>query len=142
MKPTIRQRLLGFLGSAVKGLRWISIFSLGKIGSRIGVTFRIPECRHLGPYLCYIQVVKSAGRTPNVRISARAHGMLRKLAEEAEESMQAILERAIERYRREEFLRAANQDFEALQRNRKAWREELKQRKIWERTLADGLDKQ
>ncbi len=85
--------------------------------------------------------MKAARRTPNVRISPRTHQLLRQLAKEAEESMQSILHKAIESYRREEFLRAANRDYAALRRNPKAWRDELRERALWERTLADGLDK-
>jgi predicted transcriptional regulator len=65
--------------------------------------------------------VKSESRTPaNVRISPHAHEQLRQLAKEEEESMQAVLDKAIEHYRREEFLRHANADFAALKRNSKA----------------------
>ncbi len=53
--------------------------------------------------------------------------------------MQAVLDKAIERYRREKFLRDANADFAALKRNRRAWKEELKERELWEHTLSDGL---
>ena len=79
--------------------------------------------------------------TPNVRISPRTHQLLQQLAEEADESMQAILDKAIESYRREEFLRAANRDYASLRRNHKVWKEELRERELWEQTLADGLDK-
>ena len=85
--------------------------------------------------------MKSASRTPNVRISSHAHQLLRQLAKEADESMQAILDKAIENYRREEFLRAANRDYAALRRNPKGWKEERRERELWEQTLADGLDK-
>ena len=54
--------------------------------------------------------------------------------------MQSVLDRAIEAYRRERFLRDANADFAALKKDRKAWRDELAERKLWERTLGDGLD--
>ena len=67
---------------------------------------------------------------------------LRQLAEEEQQSMQAILDRALERYRRENFLRAANADFEALRCDPKAWKEELRERELWEQTLADGLAKE
>jgi hypothetical protein len=67
--------------------------------------------------------------------------MLQQLAKQADESMQSILDKAIENYRREEFLRAANRDYAALRRNPKAWKEELGERELWERTVADGLDK-
>ena len=53
--------------------------------------------------------------------------------------MQAVLDTAIERYRRERFLHAANADFAALRSDPKAWKEELKERELWEHTLADGL---
>ncbi len=56
--------------------------------------------------------------------------------------MQAILDKAIERYRRETFLRAANADYAALRRSPKAWKNELRERKIWEQTLADGIEKE
>jgi predicted HicB family RNase H-like nuclease len=47
--------------------------------------------------------MKSTTRTPNVRISPRAHEFLCQLAEEEQQSMQSILDSAIERYRRERF---------------------------------------
>ena len=63
-------------------------------------------------YKCYGLVVKSATIKPKARLSPR---------------------------RRENFLHAANADFAALKRNPKAWKEELRERKLWEQTLADGL---
>ncbi len=55
--------------------------------------------------------------------------------------MQAVLDRAIERYRRESFLRAANSDFQALKGDSRAWKHEAQERQLWEQTLTDGLDK-
>lgn len=86
--------------------------------------------------------MKPSNRTPNVRVSLRAHDLLRQLAEQEQQSMQVILDRALERYRRETFLRAANADFDALRNDPKAWKEELGERKRWEETLADGLAKE
>jgi hypothetical protein len=86
--------------------------------------------------------MRSATRTPNIRLSARSHALLRQIADEEQQSMQAVLDQAIERYRRERFLHAANADFAALKRNAKAWKEELRDRELWERTLPDGLAKQ
>jgi hypothetical protein len=83
--------------------------------------------------------MKSATRTPNVRISPRAHELLRQLAEEERRSMQSVLDRALEGYRRDRFLRAANADFAALQGDAKAWKEELGERELWEQTVADGI---
>ena len=55
--------------------------------------------------------------------------------------MQAVLDKAIERYRRERFLRAANEEYASLKRDPKAWKQELHEREIWESTSADGLGK-
>ncbi len=66
--------------------------------------------------------------------------MLRKLAREERAPMQSILERALENYRRERFLRGANADFAALKKNTKAWKQEIAERELWEKTLRDGLD--
>jgi hypothetical protein len=85
--------------------------------------------------------VKADSRAPNVRISPHSHELLRRLAEEEAESMQAVLDKAIERYRRERFLRAANSEYEALRRDPKAWKQELQERAIWEQATADGLDR-
>ena len=85
--------------------------------------------------------MKAESRAPNVRISPHAHELLRQLAEEEAESMQAVLDKAIERYRRERFLRAANTEYEALRRDPKAWKQELQEREIWQQTTADGLDR-
>lgn len=86
--------------------------------------------------------MKSTTHTPNVRISPRAHELLRQLAEEEQQSMQSVLDRAIEGYRRERFLRGANEDFAALKRNRKTWKQELRDRELWETTVADGISKE
>jgi hypothetical protein len=85
--------------------------------------------------------MKPATNTPNVRLSPRSHALLRQIAGEEQKSMQAVLDEAIERYRRERFLHAANADFAALKRDPKAWKEELRERELWEHTLADGLAK-
>ena len=84
---------------------------------------------------------KAESRAPNVRISPHAHELLRQLAEEEQASMQAVLDRAIERYRRESFLRAANSEMQALKNDPRAWKQEVQERQLWEQTLADGLDK-
>ena len=83
--------------------------------------------------------MKFATRTPNVRISPHAHELLRQLAEDEQRSMQSILDRALEEYRRERFLRAANADFAALKGDGDAWKQELGERELWEQTLADGI---
>lgn len=78
---------------------------------------------------------------PSTRISEPTREVLRKLAEESGESMQAVLEKAIELYRRQRFLEESNRAFEALQANPEIWKTEQAEREAWDITLADGLEK-
>jgi hypothetical protein len=64
------------------------------------------------------------------------------MAKEEHQSMQSVIDRALEGYRREKFLRAANADFAALRCDPEAWKKDLRERDLWEQTLADGLDKE
>jgi hypothetical protein len=49
---------------------------------------------------------------------------------------------ALEEYRRRLFLEEANQAFAELRKDPTAWQEELEERRIWDRTLADGLEEE
>jgi predicted transcriptional regulator len=75
-----------------------------------------------------------------VRITRSAHAALRALAEETDESMTEILEKAIEAYRKQRFLDGLNADFAALRKNQAAWEDELAERNEWDATLSDGLE--
>jgi hypothetical protein len=75
-----------------------------------------------------------------VRISRSTHAALRALAEESDESMTEVLDKAIEVYRRQRFLTGLNADFAALRKNKAAWAEELAERAMWDAALADGLE--
>ena len=75
-----------------------------------------------------------------VRVSEPTHRTLRELAEQLGESMQGILDQAIEDYRRKHLLQRANAGYAALRAHTEAWEEELAERADWEATLSDGLD--
>ncbi len=75
-----------------------------------------------------------------VRISERARDHLRVLAAEEGETMQAVLEKAVEHYRRQRFFDQLDAAYAALRADPEAWREELEERQLWEATLEDGLD--
>ena len=66
---------------------------------------------------------------------------LRSLASREEKPMQEVLEKAIELYRRKRLLEMGNEAYAALRNDPRAWEQELAERKLWESTLADGLDK-
>lgn len=73
-----------------------------------------------------------------VRISESYQKTLRELALCDGKSMQAIVEQAIESYRRQRFLEGLSKDFEKLQNDTKAWQAELQERKEWDITMSDG----
>ena len=78
--------------------------------------------------------------TANIRISAEGRERLRELARKERQPMGAILERAIERYRRASFLEGANAAYAALKSDPSAWADELAERKRWESAGTDGLE--
>jgi hypothetical protein len=75
-----------------------------------------------------------------VRISRSTHAALRALADESNESMTDVLDKAIEIYRRQRFLAGLNADFAALRKNKAAWEEERAERTMWDAALTDGLE--
>ncbi|MBW4573569.1 MAG: hypothetical protein KME31_38140 [Tolypothrix carrinoi HA7290-LM1] len=79
-------------------------------------------------------------QSSTIRISSTSHNILKELAARSGESMQAILDQAIEQYRRQVFLESANQAYAALRNNSEAWQAELEEREAWDVTLADALE--
>jgi hypothetical protein len=72
-----------------------------------------------------------------IRIAERSKQILREIAAREATTMQAVLERAIEEYRRRSFLDEANRAYAALRADEEAWEEELAERRQWDATLAD-----
>lgn len=81
-------------------------------------------------------------RSTSIRIDERAAAVLRELAQKQHKSMQAILNQAIESYRRQRFLEEANAAFAALRQNPEAWHEEQQERACWDRAVSDGLERE
>lgn len=73
-----------------------------------------------------------------VRINAESREVLKKIAGKEHASMQSIIQRAIEAYRRERFLAESNAAFAALKMDKKAWKEEIRERKEWDTTNTDS----
>ena len=76
-----------------------------------------------------------------VRVSNTTHELLRSLSKEFGQSMQTIIEEALQQYRRRRFLEGLNEDFKALKEDEQAWQEELEERAMWDKTLLDGEEK-
>ena len=73
-----------------------------------------------------------------IRISESSRKMLYDLARQDNKPMQAIVEQAIESYRRKRFLEGLSDDFASLRNNPENWQAEVEERKEWDVTLADG----
>lgn len=77
-----------------------------------------------------------------VRVSEGTHQLLRSLAEQAGESMQEVVDKAVEHYRRKTFLEGLNNDFRDLREDTAAWEDEKKERTLWDNSIQDGLEKE
>lgn len=78
--------------------------------------------------------------TVTVPISEASHKILLEIASHGGESIHALLDKAIEEFRRSRLLDETNAAFAALRSDEAAWQEELAERRDWDVTLADGLD--
>jgi len=76
-----------------------------------------------------------------VRISLSARDTLRDLAGQTGETMQTILERAFEEYRRRRFLEEVSVAYAALRQNEAEWEAMKQEQAVWDVTLLDGLDR-
>ena len=75
-----------------------------------------------------------------IRISTTMHKTLKEMAREQSQSMQDILNAAIARYQQYMMIQQLNEDYAALRKDKKAWKEEIEERKLWDNTLMDGLE--
>jgi hypothetical protein len=76
----------------------------------------------------------------NVRISSASYQILKSLSRGKGQSMQSIIDQAIEDLRRRKMLEDANRAFSNLKNDRSAWQEELDERDLWQNTLSDGAE--
>ena len=76
----------------------------------------------------------------NVRISSQSYRILKDLAKKEGQSMQSLIDQALEDLRRRRMLEMTNEAFAALKANPEAWQEELAERELWENTLTDGIE--
>ena len=92
----------------------------------------------------YIVVKEPSGgfnmRTTNVRISIETREKLRELTASTGESMQSIVDKAVEEIHRKHFWERTNAAFAALRNDPNAWKTEQEERSAWDVTLADGLE--
>lgn len=73
-----------------------------------------------------------------VRISIQTKKTVKKLAAQTGRKMQAVLDEAVELYRRQRFLEEANAAFANLRADAEAWSEEQQERALWD-TASSGV---
>lgn len=73
-----------------------------------------------------------------IQITDDVEQKLRELAEQEHQSIQEIIARAVERYRRERMFARAEEIYAAM--TPKEWAEEEAERALWDCTLMDGLE--
>jgi predicted transcriptional regulator len=78
--------------------------------------------------------------TPTVPISETSHQLLQALARQTGQTATAVLDQALEAYRRKVFFDELNAGYAALRADSAAWAEFEAERKAWDATLMDGLD--
>lgn len=77
--------------------------------------------------------------TKMMRISETTAKNLDELAKTMGKSKQFILEKAIQAYIREQFLKKTNEEYHQLKQNKKEYADYLKEIREWDVTLQDGL---
>jgi hypothetical protein len=77
--------------------------------------------------------------TTTIRVSIQTRNLLHSLASSAGVSMQQVIDRALEIYRRQELLRNANMAYACLREQEEQWVEFQTELRDWDTALADGL---
>ncbi|MEO7908696.1 MAG: toxin-antitoxin system protein [Roseiflexaceae bacterium] len=78
--------------------------------------------------------------TTTIRVAMQTRDLLQALAQRSGVSMQSVLEDALEHYRRQQLLDAMNAAYAALHTDADAWAAVEDERRMWDHTLADGLE--
>ena len=78
--------------------------------------------------------------TTTVRVDVAVQHALRDLARERGETISAVLEQAVEHYRRQLMFEQANAAWAAMRADQSQWDELLEERRLWEATLMDGIE--
>lgn len=78
--------------------------------------------------------------TATVRVTSETHTILQELARASNQSMQSLIARAVEQYRRQLVLQRTNDAYAILHSQSEAWAEEQEERRLWESTLDDDIE--
>ena len=74
------------------------------------------------------------------RVTPETRAVIQELARESNQSMQSLVSKAVEQYRRQVLLQRANDAYATLRAQPDLWTEDQEERRLWEGTLADDLE--
>ena len=75
-----------------------------------------------------------------IRINDSTVERLESLSKLTGESKQKLMDNAVTAYAYEQILKKSNEQYAALKKDPKAWKEMAEERKTWDITLVDGLE--
>lgn len=75
-----------------------------------------------------------------MRISDQTAQNLAQLSKVIGKSKQIILQKAVEAYVREQFLKKTNEEYSKLKKDKKEWKKLQEELEEWDVTLSDGLE--
>jgi hypothetical protein len=78
--------------------------------------------------------------TTTIRVSKDIYNMVKSLARQQNENIQAIIEHAVTEYKKKQFFEDLNNAYARLKSDPRAWQEELAERNEWDQVLKDGLE--
>lgn len=78
--------------------------------------------------------------TIQAKISGRSKKIILEIVHETGESQITVIEHAVLAYHREWRMQKLNEAYARLKQNKRAWKEELKDRSTLEKTSKDGLE--
>lgn len=73
------------------------------------------------------------------KITSRSKKIIQEIVHETGDSQIEVIEHAVMAYHREWRMQKINEAYAKLKQNKRAWKEELKERSILEQTSDDGL---
>ncbi|MDZ4718000.1 MAG: hypothetical protein SH847_05975 [Roseiflexaceae bacterium] len=78
--------------------------------------------------------------TTTIRVSVQTRNLLHTIADHTGLSMQAVLEAALEQYRRQQVIAATNAAYAQFQADPQALADWDAEQRGWDQTIADGLE--
>ncbi|MBU2444421.1 MAG: hypothetical protein KJ666_02445 [Bacteroidetes bacterium] len=76
-----------------------------------------------------------------VRITGRAYRLLQDIKKRTGDSFQTIIEMSLDNYKEKQFWNEVSDAYKNL-RDSANWNEELDERRLWDSTISDGLEKE